>query len=200
MKKIFKNKKSILSIIIVFIVVALIASIFIDVSFAGTPLESSIAITSVNTVDIAPLKVNVIINGSKELNSIVWPERPFCWECGKLFSYAYLTTSNFIIRVGNDGIDTYNRKNGEVQNIFLGSHGNISAAVTDNEICFSYWQVDIGNWPIDTEDTGLYKYSFETGEIEKICDSKLENLTVINKHILFGTDDFWGIPKIVFIF
>ncbi len=194
MQKIFKNKKSIISIIIVITIVALIASIFIDVSFVGTPLESNTVIDDVEYI-MGPegIKHNV-----GQLESLEWPERTYCYLCGD--DAYYSETSEYVVRIVSDGIDVYNKTTGEAKNIFLGSHVRMSVFVTENEVIFSQWEVDVGNWPCDDEENGTYKYSFETGETEKICDGKYKKLTVINKHIIFGTDDFWGIPKIIFIF
>ena len=48
MEKLKKNKKKIITLAVIIIVVSLIASIFIDVSFAGTLLESNTVIDDID--------------------------------------------------------------------------------------------------------------------------------------------------------
>jgi hypothetical protein len=194
MEKLKKNKKKIITLAVIIIVVSLIASIFIDVSFAGTPLESNTVIDDVEYI-MGPegIKHNV-----GQFKAIEWPERPHCYLCGD--DTYYFETSKYVVRIIADGVDVYNKTTEEAKNIFLGGHVQMSIFVTESEIVFSHWEVEVGNWPWDDEENGTYKYSFETGETEKICDAKLEKLTVINKHILLGKECFWGIPQIIFIF
>lgn len=201
MKKLFKNK-AIISVSVVFIVVALIASIFIDVSFAGTPLESKnmlYVISISNGYISSSIRYENPPSASEvsELEKITWPERRPDYMCND--NPYFLSTEGYIVRYYSDGIDVYDRKSGEIKEIWSASHIQTSILITDKELCFSAWEVDIGNWPVIGGKQGTYKYSFETGELEKISNRTYWDLSIKNNHILFG-ENLFGIPKIIFIF
>ena len=202
MKKIFKNKKSIISAIIVITIVALIASSFIDVSFAGTPLESTnmLYVISISNGSIcSSIRYENPLSASEvsELKKTTWPERRPDGMCND--DPYFLSTEGYIVRYYSDGIDVYDRKSGEIKEIWFASHIQTSILITDKELCFSAWEVDMGNWPVIGGKQGTYKYSFETGELKKISNRTYWDLSIKNNQILFAENQF-GIPKIILIF
>ncbi len=193
MEKLRKNKKKIIISAVIIILVSLIASIFIDVSFAGLQIESSKVIDSCECIcGYAITQPNI-----EQFNYIDWPERQLCFLCD---DFHYLANTNYIIRISDTAIDVYNIATEEIKEIFSGNRINYSIFITENEIVFSQWEKDIKNWPVKAEANGTYKYSFKTGEIQKICNGKYQELTLINEHILIGKNYWLGIPKIIFLF
>ena len=211
MEKVKSNKKKIIISVAIVIGVLLIASIFIDVSFTGTPLESKKVVGTLeysSGINETELKIFHFedLEDFENFEILEWPENPkhpFYSFRGEETNY--LISTNYIVKMSNVGIDvldleTREAKNIYVKNDFSGGSLKLSIFLTENEIVFSAYEVDIKGIVTKSEENGTYKYNLESGKMEKICGGTFRNLTVVNNHLLLGTYYWWEIPKIVFIF
>ena len=127
------------------------------------------------------------------LDAIDWPDRG---ESYFLAETRFLCSSNYIVRVTSGGVDAYNVKSGELKEVFAGSFMQMCAFMTDKELCFSQWEVDMKFWPLSEEADGIYKYTFETGELEKISNEDCWYLAVLDERTLFAETTFGFLKKI----
>ena len=211
------KRKKIIRLVIVFTIAVLVASIFVDVSFAGTPLESSTVICSADITNggIWSYSCNenfatiydgsnfeepmwtVLIDVSFPSDEIIWPERAYCHLCRDV-PY-YISSTDYVMRIYRDGIDIYDKKSGETKNVWAAGHGQISLFATKGELCFAWWDVDVANWRTHNEKDGTYKFTFETGELEKLSEYAGWDLYAANKRMVVY-DKFEIFQQIILIF
>ena len=127
------------------------------------------------------------------MDAIDWPDRR---ESYFLAETQFLCSSDYIVRVASGGVDIYNVKSGELKEVFAGSFMQMYAFMTDKELCFSQWEVDMKFWPLSEEADGTYKYTFETGELEKISNEDCWYLAVLDERTLFAETTFGFLKKI----
>lgn len=72
----------------------------------------------------------------------------------------------------------------------------ICASITEDAVYYSNWMVDIAFWPLKDEKNGTYKYSFETGETEKISNKKYYYVVAIEEDVLVVEGSFGRIKKV----
>lgn len=128
------------------------------------------------------------------LSDIEWPEMRG-WEKESDFRYEF--AQNYIVKISSNFICVYDIKNDEFKTILEeGQYGQMSYLMTNEELCFSYWDTDIGNWPIKDEDNGTYKYTFETGKLEKISNDRFFSLFLLDERTLLGQKELGGWKRI----
>ena len=127
------------------------------------------------------------------LDAIDWPDRG---ESYFLAETKFLCSANYIVRVTSGGVDVYNVKSGETKEIFAGSFMQMCAFITDKVLCFSQWEVDMKFWPLNEEADGTYKYTFETGVLEKISDDDCRYFAVLDERTLLVETNFGFLKKI----
>lgn len=127
------------------------------------------------------------------MDAIDWPDRR---ESYFLAQTQFLCSSDYIVRVTSGGVDVYNVKSGELKEVFAGNFMQMYAFMTDKELCFSQWEVDIAFWSLNREADGTYKYTFETGVLEKISDEDCWYLAVLDERTLFAETTFGFLKKI----
>ncbi len=130
------------------------------------------------------------------MDAIDWPDRR---ESYFLAQTQFLCSSDYIVRVTSGGVDVYNVKSGELKEVFAGNFMQMYAFMTDKELCFSQWEVDIAFWPLNREADGTYKYTFETGVLEKISDEDCWYLAVLDERTWFAETTFGFLKKIKFL-
>ncbi len=130
-------------------------------------------------------------NTTTTLDAIDWPKAAI-----SMWSPQFMYSSDYIVRLADSEIDVYDVKTGEIKVVFSDNGFlQISAFMTDKELCFSQWAVDVANWPKYKEADGTYKYTFETGELEKISDEDCWYFSVLDERTMFVETTFGFLKK-----
>ncbi len=202
MEKTKQNKKVIITLTAFLIVLILITSVFFEITFSGSPLES----TKVLDWFEYPNGIN------KAKDDIIWsvdlesPEniKPL-FDLTEDEDAYYLLSNDYYVKVSNVGIDVLDCETNKITNIVQknttsGDSLKLSILLTENELVFSAYEIDTESNIVKSAENGTYKYHLESGKMEKICNGTFKNLKIINEHILIGTDYSSGILKIIFMF
>lgn len=128
------------------------------------------------------------------LDEINWPERlqPYFDKS------RFLCSADYIVRLSGAGIDVHDVKSGETKEILSGEYLQMCAFITPKELCFSQWEVDIGNWRSYEKADGTYKYTFESGVLEKIVSDDCWSFAVLDERTLLAKTTFGFWKKIKF--
>ena len=131
-------------------------------------------------------------NTTTTLDAIDWPKAAI-----SMWSPQFMYSSDYIVRLADSEIDVYDVKTGEIKVVFADNGFlQMGAFMTDKELCFSQWAADVGNWPKYKEADGTYKYTFETGLLEKVSDEECWYLAVLDERTWFAETTFGFLKKI----
>jgi len=111
-------------------------------------------------------------------------------------NHSFARLGDKIMHTTDNILEVYDLASGEMTTVLRGKSRLIYASMTEDAVYYSNRAVDISLWTVKDEKNGTYKFSFETGETEKISNKKYHYVVAIEEDILVVEGALGRIKKV----